>query len=85
MRISDSRAVRMLLAALIVLAGAAVLPSATKKTAFTARDKAFYASPNTINFVRPGFAIKIVSAKIADDGTASVDFKRSVMLESECL
>ena len=54
-----------------------MLPSATKKTAFTTRDKAFYASPNTINFVRPGFAIKIVSAKIVDDGTASVDFKIS--------
>ena len=75
MRISDSRAVRGCLAALIVLAGAAVLPSATKKTVFTTRDKAFYASPNTINFVRPGFLIKIVSAKIADDGTASVNFK----------
>ena len=75
MSISDSRAARCCLAALIVLAGAAALSSATKKTGFTPRDKAYYASPNTINFVRPGFTITIVSAKIADDGTASVDFK----------
>lgn len=74
MRISEIGGVRWCVAALIVLAGAAALPSATKNV-FTARDKAFYASPNTVSFVRPGFAIKIVSAKIADDGTASVDFK----------
>jgi OmcA/MtrC family decaheme c-type cytochrome len=74
---SDSRGVRWVLAALIVVAGAAVLPSATKKTELTTRDKAFYANPNTINFVRPGFIIKINSAKIADDGTASISFKIS--------
>ena len=58
-----------------VLAGAAVLPSATKKSEFTPRDKAYYASQNTINFVRPGLTITIVSAKIAADGTLNVDYK----------
>ena len=61
--------------ALAVIAGAAVLSSATKKTGFTPRDKAYYADQNTINFVRPGLKIAIVSAKIAADGTLSVDYK----------
>ena len=61
--------------ALAVIAGAAVLSSATKKTGFTAHDKAYYADANKISFVRPGLAIKIVSAKIAADGTLSVDYK----------
>jgi OmcA/MtrC family decaheme c-type cytochrome len=61
--------------ALAVIAGAAVLSSATKKTVFTPHEKAYYADANKISFVRPGLAIKIVSAKIADDGTLSVDYK----------
>src|SRR4029077_17244514 len=40
-------------------------------------DKAFYASPATVNFVRPGLTIKIVSAGIAQDGTITVDYKLS--------
>src|SRR5215471_8640522 len=62
---------------LAVVAGAAALSTANdlKKTGFTPRDKAFYASANTVNFVRPGLTIKIVSANIAADGTATVDFK----------
>jgi OmcA/MtrC family decaheme c-type cytochrome len=60
---------------LAVIAGAAVLPSATKRTVFTPRDKAYYANQNTINFVRPGLTITIVSAKVAADGTLSVDYK----------
>jgi OmcA/MtrC family decaheme c-type cytochrome len=51
-----------------------VLSSATKY-GFTPRDKAYYADQNTINFVRPGLTMTIVSAKIADDGTLSVDYK----------
>ena len=61
--------------ALVLIAGAAVLPSATRKSAFTPRDKAYYADSSTVNFVRPGLAIKIVSAQIATDGTLSVDYK----------
>src|SRR5438046_2963856 len=76
MRLSYYRvvAIRYILV-LAVVAGAAVLSSATKKTVFSPRDKAYYATANTINFVRPGLTITIVSAKIAADGTASVDFK----------
>ena len=75
MRLSYSRAwVGRGAVALAVIAGAAVLSSATKN-GFTPRDKAYYADQNTINFVRPGLTMTIVSAKIADDGTLSVDYK----------
>src|SRR5450755_1022991 len=75
MRSSHSRAwVGRCAVALAVIAGAAVLSSATKY-GFTPRDKAYYADQNTINFVRPGLTITIVSAKIAADGTLSVDYK----------
>ncbi|MCU1237333.1 MAG: hypothetical protein JWP63_5300, partial [Candidatus Solibacter sp.] len=75
MPISYSSAAKRCALAVAVIAGAAVLSSATRKTEFTPRDKAFYASSNTINFVRPGLTFTIVSAKIAADGTLSVDFK----------
>src|SRR5450759_4740467 len=75
MRLSYSKAwVGRCAVALAVIAGAAVLSSATK-SAFTPRDRAYYADQNTINFVRPGLTMTIVSAKIADDGTLSVDYK----------
>ena len=61
--------------ALVVITGSVVLMSAPKKTAFTVHDKAYYASEATVNFVRPGLTITIVSAKIAQDGTISVDYK----------
>jgi OmcA/MtrC family decaheme c-type cytochrome len=55
--------------------GSVVLMSAPKKTAFTPRDKAYYASEATVNFVRPGLTMTIASANIAQDGTISVDYK----------
>jgi OmcA/MtrC family decaheme c-type cytochrome len=61
--------------ALAVITGSVVLMSAPKKTAFTPHDKAYYASDATVNFVRPGLTLKVVSASIATDGTISVDYK----------
>ena len=61
--------------ALIAIMGSVVLMSAPKKTAFTPRDKAYYASEATVNFVRPGLTMTIASANIAQDGTISVDYK----------
>src|SRR5450755_3742801 len=76
MRLSDSRTwFGRCAIAVALIAGAAVLPSATKRSAFSPRDKAYYADQNTINFVRPGLKITIVSAKIAADGTLAVDYK----------
>ncbi|HTM51296.1 MAG TPA: OmcA/MtrC family decaheme c-type cytochrome, partial [Bryobacteraceae bacterium] len=37
--------------------------------AFSPHEKAYYASPSAINFVRPGLVTKILSADIAADGT----------------
>ena len=61
--------------ALVVITGSVVLMSAPKKTVFTPHDKAYYASDATVNFVRPGLTLKVVSANIAQDGTISVDYK----------
>jgi OmcA/MtrC family decaheme c-type cytochrome len=61
--------------ALILAGGSILLMSAPKKNGFTPRDKAYYASEATVNFVRPGLNITIVSANIAQDGTISVDYK----------
>lgn len=60
--------------ALVVITGSVVLMSAPKKTAFTAHDKAYYASEATVNFVRPGLTMKIVSADIAQNGTITVNY-----------
>ncbi len=60
--------------ALVVITGSVVLMSAPKKTVFTPHDKAYYASDATVNFVRPGLTLKVVSANIAQDGTISVDY-----------
>jgi OmcA/MtrC family decaheme c-type cytochrome len=57
-----------------LLAGSFVLVSATKPV-WTAQDKAFYADPNLLAFVRPGLDIKILSAEIAADGTIRARLK----------
>src|SRR5690348_17679024 len=51
-----------------VLAGAIGLQSQGRGP-FTKRDKAFFADPRIINFVRPGLVFKVSSASIANDGT----------------
>ncbi|HEY7387534.1 MAG TPA: OmcA/MtrC family decaheme c-type cytochrome [Bryobacteraceae bacterium] len=38
-------------------------------------DKAYYRNPQEVQFVRPGLTINIASAKIASDGTVSVNFQ----------
>jgi hypothetical protein len=59
---------------IFLLAGSFVLVSATKPV-WTAQDKAFYADPNLLAFVRPGLDIKILSAEIAADGTIRARLK----------
>src|ERR1035441_1020748 len=63
--------------ALVAITGSVVLMSAPKKSAFTPHDKAYYAPEATVNFVRPGLTLTVVSAAIAQDGTISVDYKIS--------
>jgi OmcA/MtrC family decaheme c-type cytochrome len=78
MRIPSSAfAVGRYLAGFVVIAGSLALMGGPKTTNFTVHDKAYYADANTINFVRPGLNISIVSTKIASDGTISVGYKLS--------
>src|SRR5579864_2347600 len=60
----------MLSLAVLVAAGAIGLKSAGKNP-FTKHQKAYYASQATIDFVRPGLALKVLGAKVAQDGTIS--------------
>src|ERR1017187_4637684 len=61
--------------ALAAITASVVLMSAQKKTTFTPFDKAYYAPQATVDFVRPGLTLTVVSANIAQDGTISVDYK----------
>jgi OmcA/MtrC family decaheme c-type cytochrome len=58
----------------LLLTGSLVL-SAQKRSPYTPHEKAFYADPSVIEYVQPGLTITVVSAKIASDGTISVDYK----------
>jgi OmcA/MtrC family decaheme c-type cytochrome len=58
-----------------ILPGAVLLTSASKFPFFTQNDKAFYASSDAVNFVRPGLIVKIQSAEIATDGTVKAKVK----------
>ncbi|HEV3201594.1 MAG TPA: OmcA/MtrC family decaheme c-type cytochrome [Bryobacteraceae bacterium] len=75
MRIPSALVVGRYAVAFTLVAGSMFLLSAEKKAGFTKHDKAYYADASTVNFVRPGLNITIVSAKIASDGTISVDYK----------
>jgi OmcA/MtrC family decaheme c-type cytochrome len=57
-----------------VLAGAAALIGANS-TGFTPHQKAYYADPNIVNFVRPGLVIQVTGATVAPDGKVSASFK----------
>jgi len=61
--------------ALSVVAGSVLLMSAPNKESFTPKDKAYYADPSMVAFVRPGLNITIVSANVAADGTTTVRYK----------
>jgi OmcA/MtrC family decaheme c-type cytochrome len=63
-------------APVVTLVAASLLGlGASKQRALTPRDRAYYADPNTVSFVRPGLTMQIVSAAIAADGTITVDYK----------
>ncbi len=59
--------------ALALLAGSVALVSAPTPT-FSKHQKAFYADPSVVAFVRPGLLTKIESASIAGDGTITAKF-----------
>jgi len=60
--------------ALAVFAAAGVIAAAADKPLFRSKEKAAFADPRTISFVRPGLNITINSAEVATDGKISVSF-----------
>ncbi|MCL4401679.1 MAG: OmcA/MtrC family decaheme c-type cytochrome, partial [Acidobacteria bacterium] len=60
---------------LSVLIGSIALLNSSTTPTFTKRDKAYYLDQATVNFVRPGLVVKILSAQIAPDGTISTQFQ----------
>jgi OmcA/MtrC family decaheme c-type cytochrome len=50
------------------------LTAQTKKYEYSKRDKAYFADPALVNFVRPGLVMKINSASISSAGAISVTF-----------
>jgi OmcA/MtrC family decaheme c-type cytochrome len=59
----------------LVSTGSALFLWAQNNSRFTTHEKAYYADPAVVAYVLPGFTITVVSAKIASDGTISVDYK----------
>ena len=74
MKVSGSRLLRSAFV-LGLLAASAFLVNAQKNAHFTPHEKAYYADPSVVVYVQPGLTINIVSAKVASDGTISVDYK----------
>jgi OmcA/MtrC family decaheme c-type cytochrome len=72
---SKARTIAGLLLVVLLVAGAALVAAADRKPALTVHEKAFYASANLVDYVQPGLVVSVVSAKIASDGTISVDYK----------
>ena len=66
---SVSAAVRVVLALLLVVGAASLINAAKQHRGLTVHDKAYYADPNLVNFVRPGLTTKILSGEIGTDGT----------------
>ncbi|MGB9455164.1 MAG: OmcA/MtrC family decaheme c-type cytochrome [Bryobacteraceae bacterium] len=63
------------LVALGLIAGSVAFLSADKRTIFPRNDRSNVANPQLVAWVQPGLLYKVVSTKIASDGTVSVDFK----------
>lgn len=68
------RGVLVPIVAVAILFGSALLLSSSDGPVFTTQDKAFFADPALVSFVRPGLVIKITSASVASDGTIQVQF-----------
>jgi OmcA/MtrC family decaheme c-type cytochrome len=60
---------------LLLVAGSIVMVSGQKSTSYSPRDRAAFAPQAAVQYVNPGLFFSIVSAKIASDGTISVDYK----------
>lgn len=58
----------------VVLGSLILTLTGAPKPSFNRTQKAFYADPSLVAFVRPGLMVKIVSAQAAQDGTITVAF-----------
>src|SRR5690242_17301780 len=54
--------------------GLVFMLSGAPNAGYNRNQKAFFADPKLVSFVRPGLVIKITSAQVAQDGTISVNF-----------
>jgi OmcA/MtrC family decaheme c-type cytochrome len=62
------------LTAIITVIAIAVMTAGSRSNSrFSPHEKAFYADAATINFVRPGLIMKVLSANIASDGTITAN------------
>jgi OmcA/MtrC family decaheme c-type cytochrome len=59
----------------VLLVGSALLIGSNSRPDLTAHDKAYYADPKLVSFVRPGLTAKILSAAIGTDGTIRARFR----------
>lgn len=69
------RAVRFIVPFAAVLAAGSLMFSVAGNAPFSPREKAYYADPNLMNFVRPGLALKILAGDISPEGVAKVRFR----------
>src|SRR5450631_834929 len=71
-----SKKLWIIVIACLAVGAAAGDPSRRGLTAqpYTARDRAFFLDDATVQFVRPGLAIAVQSARVAGDGTISATF-----------
>ena len=60
---------------LLLVAGSLVMVSGQRSVTYSPRDRAAFAPAASVQYVNPGLFFSIVSAKIASDGTISVDYK----------
>src|ERR1017187_1535656 len=60
---------------LLLVAGSIVMVSGQRSVNFSPRDRAAFAPQAAVQYVNPGLFFSIVSAKIATDGTITVDYK----------
>jgi OmcA/MtrC family decaheme c-type cytochrome len=59
----------------LLLIATSIFLQAQRKLPFTPFERPYYAAPELVAFVRPGFVIKVVSAQITSSGVISVDYK----------
>ena len=60
---------------LLLVAGSIAMVSGQRSSNFSPRDRAAYAPQAAVQYVNPGLFFSVVSAKIATDGTITVDYK----------